>query len=87
MTNGLKELFKLKRHHYGTLDEFDKKLSIIQKELEMLQIFLKYVSFQEIDDDFFSYEVVDKQYVSNRSELLISDEEYCLIKSFIKENG
>lgn len=59
---------------------FQKDLDIIKKELCLLEIFLKYVSFREIDDDFFKYEVVDKQYVSNRSELLISQEEYDLVK-------
>ena len=48
---------------------------------------MKYVDVQENYDDMFPYTIVDKQYVSNRSELLISDEEYCLIKGFIKENG
>lgn len=34
MSKGLKALKELQRHHYGTLEEFDKKLSIIEEELK-----------------------------------------------------
>lgn len=87
MTEGLKVLFELKKHHYGTLDDFDRKLFIIEKELEVLAIMLKYVDVQENYDDMFPYTIVDKQYVSNRSELLITAQEYRFVKDFIKQNG
>ena len=43
MLKGLRELKELQKHHYGTLDEFDRKLSIIEKELKALEIIKKYV--------------------------------------------
>lgn len=42
MLKGLRELKELQKHHYGTLDEFDRKLSIIEKELKALEIIKKF---------------------------------------------
>lgn len=41
MTKGMKALKELKKHHYGTLEEFDRKLSVIEKELKALDILME----------------------------------------------
>ena len=96
MSKGLEALERLMANYYEMCQDLGNndgqyqrcnltsERAIIEKELKALEIFMKYVSFQEIDDDFFKYEVVDKQYVSNRSALLISEKEYALVKEVSK---
>lgn len=55
MSKGLQALQQLKAHHYGTIESFDKKLSIIEKELKALQLIIdrrcdiRYVGFFVVD--------------------------------------
>ena len=62
-------------------------LNIVVKELKdkektdkALEIIKKYVGVRESYDEFFPYEIVDKQYVSSGSSLVISKKVYDLLK-------
>ena len=61
----------------------EQQLEVIEKELKALEIIKKYVGVQEFYDDIFPYEIVDKQYASSGSELIISKEEYELMKEVL----
>lgn len=56
----------------------------IAQDLEVLEIIKKYVDFKETDDDLFNYFVEDKQYVSNRSDNIITRKEYEKVKEVLK---
>lgn len=60
-------------------------LYVIEEEIKVLEIIKKYVSFQEEYDEIFKYGVVDKQYVSSGSSILISDEDYKILKEWSKQ--
>lgn len=84
MSKGLIALRTLKKGDYGTIEVFREKLTVIERELKVLDIIMKYVDIQKNYDDMFPYTIVDKQYVSNRSELVISDKEFELFKEVSK---
>lgn len=81
---GLKIISSFEDYIKNLEDRIDNLETSYLRNRKALEIFMDYVSFQEVNDDFFKYEVVDKQYVSNSSELLITDDEYKFIKEFEK---
>ena len=58
-------------------------IKIIKQELEALEIIKKYVDIRDEEGDLFKYSIVDKQYISSGSILLIDDEEYDLLKEVL----
>lgn len=65
------------------LEEYKKN----QNKLKALEIIKKYINIRESYDELFPYEIVDKQYISNSSELLISKEEYNLLKEVLQNDN
>ena len=61
---------------------FDRQL---EKKLKALEIIKKYVAIDELIDDgeLFMYSIRDKQYISSRSCLVMTDEEYKLLKEVL----
>ena len=82
MNKGLEALqdIKNKPFSWGKLKD---SLDTIEKELKALEIIKKYVGIQESYDEIFPYDIVDKQYVSTSSGLIISKEEYNLLKEVL----
>lgn len=69
---------------------FDKKgaknISIIKRDLEVLEILKKWVVVKETGDDLFPYDIsVRRGYVSSGSVLELSKEEYELLKEWLKK--
>ncbi|MBO7711936.1 MAG: hypothetical protein J6S85_00125 [Methanobrevibacter sp.] len=60
-----------------------KAAQLIMKKAKAFDILKKYIKIEELEDDFFYYSISDKQYVSNRSSLLMSHEEYESIKDLL----
>lgn len=59
--------------------------NIILKDLEVLEILKKFILVSESYDDLFPYDIdVKQQYVSSRSCLVLTEEEYYKIKEWLK---
>ena len=87
MSKGLEKLKTIRHIHdieCGKDESINKDFDIIEKELKALEIIKKYVGVQESYDELFPYDIVDKQYVSSGSSLVISKEEYELMREVLK---
>lgn len=56
---------------------------IIEKELKALEIIKKYYKVNETYDELFPYDIEDKQYQGNSSSLVMSKEEFELLKEIL----
>ena len=88
MSKGLEKLESIKRSFIFNVDKLvynanKNHFKTIEKELKALEIIKKYVGIQESYDEIFPYDIVDKQYVSTSSGLIISKEEYNLLKEVL----
>ena len=81
MSKGLEALKRLRTYSDSTIDA---DLEIIENELKVLEIIKKYVDIRDEEGDLFKYSIVDKQYISSGSNLIMSDEEYELLKEVVK---
>lgn len=60
-------------------------ISIIEKELKVLEILKRYIKIKETGDDLFPYSIEEEQYISSRSGKIINQEEYELLKEVLNE--
>ena len=69
--------------HY---DNIGKALLEISKDLEMLEILKKWIVVNETNDDLFPYEIkVKNGYLSNKSCLVLIEEDYKKIKEWLNQ--
>ena len=62
-----------------------KDYEILKKDLEVLEILKKWIVVNESYDDLFPYEIdVKQQYVSNRSCLVLTEEDFNKIKEWLE---
>lgn len=75
--------------YQGELCEvYGSEVDTIKKELEVLEILKKWIVVNETYDDLFPYEIkVKNGYVSNRSCLILTEEDYRKIKEWLDENN
>ena len=60
----------------------------IEKDLEVLEILKKWILVNESYDDLFPYEIdVKQQYVSSRSCLVLTEEEFNKIKEWLEDDN
>ena len=60
-------------------------ISAIKKDLEVLEILKRFILVSKSDDDLFPYDIdVKQQYVSNRSCLVLTEEEFNKIKEWLE---
>ena len=59
-------------------------ISIIEDSLKALEILKKYIKLNETGDDLFPYEIKECQYTSSRSQNIITQKEYELLKEVLK---
>lgn len=60
-------------------------IPVIEKELKVLEILKKWIVVNETYDDLFPYEIkVKNEYVSNRSCLILTEEDYRKIKEWLE---
>ena len=86
MGKGLEALKDLREVKGWNNDEFERRLTIIEKELKALEIIKKYylpVNCEYDEYEIFKYYLKDTQYVSSRSYKLMSKEEYDLLKEVL----
>ncbi len=69
----------------GIDDEYFEEFNIIKRDLEVLEILKKFILISKsCDDDLFPYDIdVKQQYVSSRSCLVLTEEEYYKIKRWL----
>lgn len=89
MSKELKALERIKNFMSVNAHHWKQDVSIIETALKALEIIKKYYSIKEDLDDFIPYQLIDKQYVSNRSCIVMSKEErdkdFNDINDFIKK--
>lgn len=73
------------KNHIKALNEERIENSLKLKALEIIK---KYVAIDELinDGDFFMYSIRDKQYISSRSCLVMTNEEYELLKEVLNND-
>ena len=70
----------------GVDDEYFEEFNIIKKDLEVLEILKRFMLVSKSDDDLFPYDIdVKQQYVSNRSCLVLTEEEFKKIKEWLDD--
>ena len=52
----------------------------LMKYIEAAAVLRQYVGVIKIEDDWFEYRIEDKQYISNRSAVVMSEEDYKKLK-------
>ena len=80
----LEALQQLQRHRYGTLEDFDKKLSIIEKSLKALEIIKKFAIVDNGEIYITSHEFIDLDDEPIITEI-DSKEEYELLKEILND--
>ena len=59
--------------------------NIIMKDLDVLEILKRFILVNKSDDDLFPYDIhVKQQYISSKSCLVLTEEEYYKIKEWLK---
>ena len=71
----------------GLIQELKDRITYLEtrlmKYIEAAAILRHYVGVIKIEDDFFQYRIEDKQYISNRSAVVMSEEEYDKLKELL----
>ena len=71
----------------GLIQELKDRITYLEtrlmKYIEAAAIIRQYVGIIKIEDDWFEYRIEDKQYISNRSAVVMSEEEYDKLKELL----
>ena len=82
----IKKITIVSRKNSVVLEPFiQEETQIIEKDLEVLEILKKWIVVNETYDDLFPYEIkVKSGYISNRSCLVLTEEDFKKIKEWLE---